>query len=218
MVLEHELDRLEEVFLGDAPAAVKLELLFEGTRSRDYLLRHKSYYLLKEMKEQRAVPFILKRLTEKELPEEDVLRLMDIASELKKDTALVFRRFLRHKNPYLVRGALTAMAKCGSGRSLKVILGFAGTSKGGIIRRELFSELIGYMFELDPGLRTLAYNLILSDPLIRGYLRDMEIQGPKYKRLSVYPSNDYWALKARARGIDYGLFKYRVESIRFKKI
>ena len=218
MVLEHELDRLEEVFLGDAPAAVKLELLFEGTRSRDYLLRHKSYYLLKEMKEQRAVPFILKRLTEKELPEEDVLRLMDIASELKKDTALVFRRFLRHKNPYLVRGALTAMAKCGSGKSLKVILGFAGTSKGGIIRRELFSELIGYMFELDPGLRTLAYNLILSDPLIRGYLRDMEIQGPKYKRLSVYPSNDYWALKARARGIDYGLFKYRVESIRFKKI
>ena len=174
--------------------------------------------MLKEMKEQRAVPFILKRLTENELPEEDVLRLMDIASELKKDTALVFRRFLRHKNPYLVRGALTAMAKCGSGKSLKVILGFAGTSKGGIIRRELFSELIGYMFELDPGLRTLAYNLILSDPLIRGYLRDMEIQGPKYKRLSVYPSNDYWALKARARGIDYGLFKYRVESIHFKKI
>ena len=218
MVLEHELDRLEEVFLGDALPAVKLELLFDGTRSGDYLLRHKSYYLLKEMKEQRAVPFILKRLTEKDLPEEDVLRLMDIASELKKDTALVFRRFLRHKNPYLVRGALTAMAKCGSGRSLKVILGFAGTSKGGIIRRELFSELIGYMFDLNPDLRTFEYSLILSEPPIRGYLRDMEIQGPKYKRLSVYPSNDYWALKARARGIDYGLFKYRVESIRFKKI
>ena len=218
MVLEHELERLEKVYLGDAPASEKLRLLFEGTRSGDYLLRHKSYYLLKEMKEQRAVPFLLKRLAEERLPEEDVLRLMDVAAALKKDTPLVFKGFLRHKNPYLARGALTAMAKCGSGRSLKVILEFASTGKGGIIRRELFSELIGYMLDLNPELRALTDRLILENPLIRGYLRDMEIKGPKYKRLSVYPSNDYWALKARARGIDYGLFKHRVESIRFKKI
>jgi len=47
---------------------------------------------------------------------------------------------------------------------------------------------------------------------IRGYLRDMELVGPKYNRLSVYPSNDYWAQKVRLLGLEYGDFKNIVEN------
>lgn len=218
MVLEERLEELEAVAFGDLEPREKLERLFEAADDPDYTLRHKAYHLLKEIKEQRAVPFLLKRLAEKSLREEDALRMMDILGDLKRDTALVLRRFLRHKNPYLVRGALTAMAKGGGSRSLDVILAYAASGKSGIIRRELFGEFLGYMLERDPRLRNRLDQRILEDQGVRSYLRDMELKGPKYGRLSVYPSNDYWALRARAEGLDYGLFKYRTESIHRKKI
>lgn len=43
----------------------------------------------------------------------------------------------------------------------------------------------------------------------------MEIKPPKHGRLSVFPANDYWALKTKANGIEYMEFKLAMEH--FKK-
>ena len=73
------------------------------------------------------------------------------------------------------------------------------------------------MIAREPTFKSYIYEKELVNPDIRGYLRDMELIGPKYKRISVFPSNDYWALKVRAKGLDYVNFKSIVEGKLFKK-
>jgi hypothetical protein len=159
----------------------------------------------------------MKAFKEGSLSEEDILRLIDITTNLKIDTPILFKILLTSKNPYLIRGEMVALAKNGSVRSLKILLEFASSRKGRIIRRELFSEVIGYMIDGNHNLVVYIENQKWENQAIRGYLRDMELIGPKYSRLSVYPSNDYWAQKARSLGLEYGDFKNIVENQLVKK-
>lgn len=185
--------------------------LFEYTNSDDYLLKHKCYYILKEMASSFSLEFLAKENSLNSMLEEDVLRLLDIATKLKIDTPLIFKSLLYSKNPYLVRGEVMALAKNGSVVSLEKLLEFAISSKGRLIRRDLFSEVFGYMITINPALEKYIEGKKWENQKIRGYLRDMVLIGPKYSRLSVFPSNDYWALKARKQGLDYSVFKKTVE-------
>lgn len=189
----------------------KLEEWIVGTKSPDFTLRHQSYHQIKTMKEQSAVPFVLEALKDRELPEEDILRLLDILASLGPDAAVVARGFLRKGNPYLVRGELMALALSGGEASFRLILEFAAGRRNTLVRRDLFGETVGYMLEKDPGLQEVFDEMAEKNPLVRGYFRGMEVKGPAYGRLTVYPSNDYWALKAREKGLDYERFKETVE-------
>lgn len=208
MAIIKDIDRW---FLNETSEKVLVEKLFKAAGSSDYIKKHRCYFLLKELGSQHGVPYILKMLESKEVLEEDALRLIDITTNLRIDTPILLRKLLVSKNPYLIRGELVALAKNGSVRSLEVILGFAASKKGRIIRRDLFSEVLGFMISNNPQLEGYIEDKKWNNKEIRGYLRDMELIGPKYNRLSVYPSNDYWAQKVRNQGLDYIEFKSIVE-------
>lgn len=214
MVLITEIDQL---YSSDIDKKRLVEELFSIAANGDYIVKHRCYFLLKELGSQYAVPFILKAFRDSELLEEEILRLIDITTNLRIDTPILLKRLLNSKNPYLIRGEMIALAKNGSVKSLNILLEFASSHKGRIIRRDLFSEIFGYMISNNSDLEKYIEDQKWNEQAIRGYLRDMELIGPKYNRLSVYPSNDYWAKKVRALGLEYGYFKNIVESQLVKK-
>ncbi len=214
MVITTEIDQL---FSSEIDDKRLVESLFSLAAKGNFIEKHRCYFLLKELGSQHAVPLILKAFRDGELLEEDTLRLIDITTNLKIDTPIILKRLLNAKNPYLIRGEIIALAKNGSVKSLNILLGLATSNRGRIIRRELFSEVFGYMIGENIDLGKYIEDQKWYNQDIRSYLRDMELIGPKYNRLSVYPSNDYWALKVRALGLDYGYFKNIVESHLVKK-
>lgn len=207
MAIEDRFKILEEIFNRDISKKEKLELLWKKTYDDDYLIKYMSYYLIKLLKEQEAVPLVQIRLKEKNLAEEEKLSLLDVLASLDENSAVEVKRCLVDKNPYVVRGFLTALALSGGKLSFDIIIKFASSKRGRIIKRELVGELVGYMLERDSSLKSYFSTLVESNSEVRGYFRDMEIVGPKYGRLSVYPSNDYWALKLKEVGFSYSLFK-----------
>ena len=217
---ENAVEPMENLFLLQNNPQEKIFALLEYCQGEDFILRHKAYYLLRELKEQSAVPFLLEMAKKKDLREEDALRILDVFSMI-PGAAVKAKSFLHHKNPYLVRGELIALGKngvlSGGSEEMRVILHFAASGRGRLLRRELVGEVLGYMLERSEDLKNELDSLLLENPLVRGYLRDMPLKGPKYGRLSLYPANDYWALKARSEGLDYGLFKDRVETIPQRK-
>ncbi len=208
MAIIKDIDRW---FLSEISEKILVEQLFATANSSEFIVKHRCYFLLKELGSQHAVPYILKMLDDKGILEEDILRLVDITTNLRIDTPILLNRLLYSKNPYLIRGEMIALAKNGSIRSLEVLLRFAASNRGRIIRRELFSEVFGYMISKNIGHEKYIEDKKWFNKEIRGYLRDMELIGPKYNRLSVYPSNDYWAQKVRNQGLDYIDFKSVVE-------
>lgn len=211
------LENIEDLIASDIDEEQKVRKLFEYIENSEFLLKHRCFFLLKELGSKFVIPYIEKMLGKNNILEEDILRILDITTELEVDTPLMFKKLLYSKNPYLVRGEVIALARNGSEKSIDLLLTFASSSKGRIIKRELFSEVFGYMINKNIGFEEYIYNRILENQAIRGYLRDMDLVGPKYNRLSVYPSNDYWALKTRAQGLDYGYFKNIVENTIGKK-
>lgn len=207
---------LEEIVLGEASGSSKAEALLPYAFGEDFFLRHKAYYLLKGLKEQSAVPFLLERAQTPGIEEGEMLRILDALSPFPQGV-LELRGLLRHKNPYLVRGEVMALAMAGGKEALKTLLEFAASPWGRMIRRELMAEVLGFLLEKEPLLKSHLAELMEASPLIRGYLRDMELHPPAYGRLSVFPANDYWALQARKEGLDYGEFKDGVETIHRKK-
>lgn len=185
--------------------------LFKYTNEDDYIIKHRCYYVLMKLASHFSSEHLFKIKNLSNMLEEDILRLLDITTKLEIDSPLIFVSLLHSKNPYLIRGEVVALAKNGSIKSLDLLLAFAISTKGRIIRRELFSEIFGYMITREPTFKSYIDEKKLVNPSIRGYLRDMELIGPKYKRISVFPANDYWALKARAKGLDYVNFKKIVE-------
>lgn len=206
---------LEEIFLREDPGYRKVEALLPFAFGEDFFLRHKAYYLLKELKEQAAVPFLLERARTPGLPEGEMLRILDALSAFPQGVREL-QWLLRHKNPYLVRGEVMALALAGGREALEILLGFAASPWGRMVRRELMAEALGYLLAKEPGLVERLEKLVETAPLIRGYLRDMELHPPAYGRLSVFPANDYWAIQARGQGLDYGEFKDGVETIHRK--
>jgi hypothetical protein len=208
---------VDKMFLREDDEKILVEKLFTTALSSDFIVKHRCYFLLKELGSQHAVPYILNIFNDKDILEEDILRLIDITTNLRIDTPILLRRLLNSKNPYLIRGEMIALAKNGSVRSLEVLLGFAASNRGRIIRRELFSEVLGYMISQNTEVGKYIEDIKWNNKDIRGYLRDMELIGPKYNRLSVYPSNDYWAQKVRSLGLEYIDFKNAVENQLVKK-
>lgn len=209
---------IDDLFINENNEGTLVEELFTAALSSEFTVKHRCYFLLRELGSQLAVPYILKIMADKEIPEEDVLRLIDITTNLRIDTPIILKKLLNSKNPYLIRGEMIALAKNGSVRSLEILLGFATSNKGRIIRRELFSEVFGYMISKNNIMGRYIEDKKWIDKEVRGYLRDMEITGPKYNRLSVYPSNDYWAQKVRNQGLDYSDFKNVVEHQSARKL
>lgn len=207
-------ERVEKLFLDR-----DIEGLFQLSVSEDFFVKHKSYYMLKKMKEQETVPFVLNALKERR-DEEEILRLMDILAELGEDAreeevlkALI--PFYYEKNPYLVRGSVVTTAFIGGKEFFSTLVHFLSGSKGRIIRRNFGGELIGLMLYTEPYLEEYFEQLKEEDE-VRGFFRDMEFI-PKAYGLSVYPSNDYFALIGRDRGYDYNEFKYHLQSLKGKK-
>lgn len=214
MALITEIDQL---YSSDIDERRLVEELFSIASKGDYIVKHRCYFLLKELGSQHAVPNIMKAFRDGELLEEDSLRFIDITTNLKIDTPIILKRLLTSKNPYLIRGEIIALAKNGSVKSLDLLLEFASSHKGRIIRRDLFSEVFGYMIGKNNNFKKYIEDQKWENQVVRGYLRDMELIGPKYNRLSVYPSNDYWAQKVRNLGLEYGNFKNIIESQLVKK-
>jgi len=208
---------IEELVNSEVDEYSLVNQLFIFTEEKDYFVKHRSYYLLMKIASEFSMEHILKFNNFNDVLEEDVLRMLDISTKLKRDSPLGLKRLLYSPNPYLVRGEVVALAKNGSVKSLEVLLEFAISTKGRIIRRELFAELFGYMIDKEPSLRKYIDERKYASQNIRGYLRDMKLNGPKYNRISVFPSNDYWALKVRALNLDYSDFKKIVEGQIFRK-
>jgi len=205
------IDDIKQLITSDIEEYFLVDKLFKFAANEDYIVKHRCYYVLREIASKYSLDYIVKFNDFNKMLEEDVLRIIDITTKLEVDSALSLRKLLYSKNPYLVRGEVVALAKNGSAKSLDVLLEFAISTKGRIIKRELFAELLGYMINKEPELSLYIDKQKWDNQKIRGYLRDMELKGPKYNRLSVFPSNDYWALKARCQGLEYGNFKNIVE-------
>ena len=216
MAVENKVKELGGIFYGTFSKEEKLKELWGRSYSEDFIIKHMSLYLIKLLKKQRSVPLIINRLKKAgQIIEEDKLRLIDILASLKPNSAVTLKNLLLDKNPYVIRGYLTALALSGGKFSLEIIVSFASSGRGRIIKRELVGELVGYILNRDRVLENWFSARLYEDSDIRGYFRDMEIKFPEYGRLNIYPANDYWALKMKRLGLDYSLFKR--EQDRFKK-
>lgn len=196
-----------------------IEGLFKMTASDDFFLKHKSYYMLKKLKEQETVPFVLKALREKK-SEEELLRLMDILAELGEAAGAeaVFKALeplYYSKNPYLVRGSVVTTAFIGGEEGFSLLIRFLSGGRGRMVRRELGGELVGFMLFKEPSLEE-YFKSLKEEEDIRGFFRGMELI-PKAYGLSIYPSNDYFALLSKEKGYDYKEFKYHIQSLGGKK-
>lgn len=209
MVIEEFLDVLNT----NVSSKEKVKIFWDKSYSDDFTTKHLSLYTIKLLKEQFTVPLIIERL-KIEKDEEIKLRLLDIMASLEEDSSVSLKWLLVDKNPYIVRGYLCTLALNGGKESLKIILDFISSNKGRLIKRELANELIGYLIKDSSNLRKFVEDEYRRNNSIRGYLRDMVINYPVYGRLSVYPSNDYFALKAILYKVDYKEFKNSINTLK----
>ena len=215
MAVGDKIKIFSEIMESDTGSDAKLNKLWLLTFSEDFFIRHLSFYVIKLLKEQKTVPLIMCRLKDSRIAEEDKLQLTDILAGLKPNTTIIASQLLMDRNPYVVRGILTSMALNKGNLVLRKFLAFIVSDRGRLIKRELVSELFGFMIQGDKKLQLIFEKELYDNQLVRGYFRDMEIKPPKHGRLSVFPANDYWALKTKANGIEYMEFKLAMEH--FKK-
>lgn len=150
MAVENKVEELEKIFYGTSSKEEKLKELWVRSYSEDFIIKHMSFYLIKLLKEQRSVPLIINRLKKAgKIIEEDKLRLIDILASLKPNSAVTLKNLLLDKNPYVIRGYLTVLALSGGKFSLEIIVSFASSGRGRIIKRELIGELVGYILDRD---------------------------------------------------------------------
>ena len=149
--------------------------------------------------------------------EGDRLRILDIFANLDYFDVKALEPLFYDKNPYIIRGIIMVLANKGSSIALEMLLDFAASNKGRIIKRELFGEAIGLMLNNSPTLESTLEKKIADNESIRGYLKGMTLKPPKNGVLSIYPSHDYWALLCKENGYDYKKFKYHMQSMGGKK-
>lgn len=146
MAVENKVEELEKIFYSTSSKEEKLKELWARSYSKDFIIKHMSLYFIKLLKEQGSVPLIIKRLGNAEsITEEERLKLIDILASLKPNSAVILKNLLLDKNPYIIRGYLTALALNGGRFSLDIIVSFAASGRGRIIKRELTGELVGYI-------------------------------------------------------------------------
>ena len=207
-----ESKQLETYYMSD-----NVEALLLATQKNDFFLKHKSFYLLKKKKEQETVPFLLPLLLSEDTVEADRLRILDIFASLEHLDVKALKPLFYDKNPYINRGIIMVLANKGSSIALEMLLDFAASNKGRIIKRELFGEAVGLMLNNYPVLESVLEKKIEDNESVRGYLKGMTLKPPKNGVLSIYPSHDYWALLCKENGYDYKKFKYYMQSMGGKK-
>lgn len=207
-----ESKKIESLYLGD-----DVKGLLSYVNAKDFFLKHKSLYLLKKKKEQGTVPFLLPIVLDVGSLEEDRLRILDGFSELEGFDIELLKPLLYDKNPYINRGMIVFLANMSSEGALAMLLLFAASPKGRIIKRDLFGEAIGLMLKRNPGLILSLEEWMKGNDNVRGYLAGMDFKPPKNGQLSIYPAHDYWTLLSKASGYDYVAFKYHLQSLEGKK-
>ena len=207
-----ENEKLETYYLTD-----NIDALLLATQSDNFFLKHKSFYLLKKEKEQETVPSLLPMLLSLDSTEADRLRILDILASMEKIDLKKLAPLFYDKNPYINRGILMVLANNGSEVALEMLLDFAASNKGRIIKRELFGESIGFILKNSPHLEATFKVKIEAEEAVSGYLKGMLLKAPKNGILSIYPAHDYWALRCKENGYDYKKFKYYLQSLAGKK-
>lgn len=197
-------------FLTDFPAERAVEVVLDYLDHEDYLIKSRAFVVLEKLAHPLALPPMFRILREE--PEEEFrLRALAVIQAVGHPQAIPeLEKVLQDWNPYLIRGALVALGSIGGEEAARVILEFASSPRGRIVRRELVQEALAFcLLKVSEKEKFLA-RLAEANGGIRRYLRGLNLEAPPISHFSVYPSNDYLRLKCEARGVDYKTYKRKV--------
>ncbi|WP_227762375.1 HEAT repeat domain-containing protein [Zhaonella formicivorans] len=176
-------------------------------RHPDYLVRSKAFAVLNRIPHLALLPDLITVLRE-EKDEEFRLRALEVVQKLGEREAISeLIPFLHDRDPLVVRGTIVALGGIGGEEAAESILHFAASPQGRIVRREVVQEALAFCLQKVPEPERFLERLGERDKGIKRYLRGLQPEVPAQPRFTVYPAADYFSVQAKAREIDYKLYK-----------
>lgn len=200
-----ELIKAMDALAGCAGQEAALALL-PYLNHADYLVKSKAFAMLAAVAHPAALPRLFAVLRA-EQDEEFRLRALEVIQKIAEPESVAeLALFLADHDPLLIRGVIVALGNIGGAEAAGIILEFAASPRGRIIRRETVQEALAYALTKvkDPQQFLLRMG---QDKGIRRYLHGLDLALPAVPRYTVYPSADYFSLQAKERGIEYKLYK-----------
>ena len=186
--------------------------LLDYFRAGDYLSRCRAHYLLSHIEDVSIVSHLLEILnTEKD--EEFQLRCLDLIAKFADESvAEQLVPLLEHRDPLVIRGTMIALGEIGGRAAAEAMIEFAANPRGRILRREIVGEALGAALQKVEHPEEFLEKIKIKSTKAVHYLRNLKLWQPDdIKRFSIYPASDYFRLQAESRGIDYSMYKKRVQ-------
>jgi len=177
-----------------------------------YPVRCKALEMFRVLGEPQDCAFLLSLVLDGDQPEEFRLRALDVLGALGYREALPgLVRLLPDANPFLTKGTVSVLGAIGGGEAMEILLHFAASPAGRMVKREITAEALGRMLRDRPELTEVLEGLKRRHLRIRWFLGGLDLTCPEILRYGAYPANDYVARMVREKGYDYRHFKYLVE-------
>ncbi|MHB1128291.1 MAG: HEAT repeat domain-containing protein [Bacillota bacterium] len=169
----------------------------------DYLVRTRAFVTLGRVAHPSVVPRLLAFL-EREEDEEFCLRCLEVFYRLEdQNTVSSLASFLTHRNPLLVRGLVWTIGSIGGAEAVQVLLDFCSSPAGRMVKPDLTAEAVGMALEKTPNPQELLEKICRGNRRAARYLRDLPLRGKKEARYYIYPTYDYFCLRADERGMNF---------------
>lgn len=179
-------------------------------KHEDYLIRSKAFFLAALFPHPALLPVIAQTAHEDQ-DEEFRLRAIEVLQKLGTREALAeLAKLLTDPDPLIVRGSVVAMGGISSPEAVHIILEYASSLQGRLVRPEVVQEAASLALgDLVDGEKLLK-ELAAENSNIRRYLRNLNLKKPEIPHFTVYPSADYFSLQAKKRGVDYRTYRYLI--------
>lgn len=215
--LKEDLSREELLKLMGAlknyPEKKAVEVLLGYLDHEDYLIKSRAFVVLEKLAHPAALPRMYQVLAE-EREEEFRLRALAVIQAVGEPSSIPqLEKALQDWNPFIIRGAVVALGGIGGEEAAQIILEFASSPQGRIVRRELVQEALALSLLKVAAKEKFLAQLSHSSGPIRRYLRGLNLEVPQRLHFSVYPSADYFSLRCEARDVDYKTYKRKVMKV-----
>ncbi|HHT62354.1 MAG TPA: HEAT repeat domain-containing protein [Clostridia bacterium] len=174
----------------------------------DYLVRSRVFIALGRIKDTGISNLLLDYLAS-EPGEEWQLRVLECLYLLNDNKVIPRISFLldQHASPLLTRGAAWLIGYLGGEEALHILLKFAVSPRGRIVKSEIILEAIALALKsLDAGDEYWA-KTVRKDPAVNRYFSYCRLPEVEQPRFGVYPYPDYLLDQAKAQGIKTKEFK-----------
>ena len=187
--------------------------VFNYTGDADYLIKSRAWVSLRRMESASLVPELMAFLAmEQDL--EFRLRCVDVLGAVREQiVAGQVGAFLADPDPLVVRAVVWALGEIGGEQAASLLLEFAASPAGRIIRREVVAEAIARALAGLPEDQKLEWLRQKEAGSLRArqYLQGLSLEVGPLPRFSPYPAPDYFRLQCKIREISFQTFKNIME-------